>query len=181
MKKTISILVFIFMVVGGYYVYASYTHVIDPPTACTLEALICPDGTAVGRTGPDCEFAVCPAKAEKTLSVGDTTLFIEIADTKEKREKGLSGRSLLAENTGMLFVFETSGLHSFWMKDTLIPLDMIWINADKEIVHIERNVTPDTYPKTFTSDIPALYVLEVEGGFSTEYGFTEGDGVQFEL
>jgi uncharacterized membrane protein (UPF0127 family) len=181
-KFNIVITLIILAIVGGYVWYGSLDGN-NGPTVCTLEALICPDGTAVGRTGPQCEFAVCGEvdSAYNTLILGGKKITIEIADSPEERQQGLSDRIALTEDTGMLFVFETSDFQHFWMKDTLIPLDILWINANKEIVHIEKNVTPDTFPQTFTSTLPARYVLEVNSGFSKKHKIQEGEAVKFEL
>lgn len=196
MKKPFVFLALVVLTIGVYFVY---TENVSEPTACTLEAKMCPDGSFVGRTGPDCEFQDCPRANKKTLTIGDATLVIEVADTPEKRTLGLSNRVSLDENAGMLFVFDNLGVHHFWMKDTLIPLDMIWLrpvrdsvpeahegsNGDDiviaEIVHIEEDVTPDTYPQTFASDEPALYVLEVNAGFVASHGIVEGSVVRFDL
>lgn len=88
-------------------------------------------------------------------------IVIERVSTPEKRSLGLSGRNSLAKGKGMLFEFETSDNHCFWMKDTRFPLDMIWLNDQKQVVHIERHVQPESYPKNFCPVLPAKYVLEV--------------------
>ena len=67
---------------------------------------------------------------------------VEIADTPEKRAEGLMFRDHLNENSGMFFVFDEESSHSFWMKNTLIPLDIIWINADKKVVYIKHKAQP---------------------------------------
>ena len=103
---------------------------------------------------------------ERTVSVGRATLKVELAQTPKEKMTGLSHRSSLAEGRGMLFLFKNEGSHSFWMKDTHFPIDMIWINARKEVVHIEHDVVPETFPQSFSSPIPALYVLEVPAGYA---------------
>lgn len=101
----------------------------------------------------------------------------EIADTPEERSLGLSGRPGLAADRGLLFVFDRAGLHSFWMKDMRFPIDIIWLvrrtpesgDADAveaEIVHIERSVSPETYPFSFAPAAPADLVLETAAGFA---------------
>ena len=67
---------------------------------------------------------------------------IEIVSDEVSRAKGLMNRTELGDNEGMLFVWEQEGVYSFWMKDTLIPLDMIWINSEKEVVFIKENAVP---------------------------------------
>ena len=98
---------------------------------------------------------------------------VEYADTQRERIQGFSGRDTLEKGNGMLFVFQKEDIYSFWMKDTYIPLDMIWIDKELEVVHIERNVRPESYfedpPGSFKSILPAMYVLEINAN--------EGDGI----
>ena len=102
----------------------------------------------------------------------------EIADTPEERDRGLMFRTELAEDRGMLFIFETEGLYSFWMKNTLIPLDMIWIGQNFSIVHIEHAVPCTTEPCEFyTPNTPAKYVVEVVSGFVDAHNVKVGDSV----
>ncbi|MDD9868007.1 MAG: DUF192 domain-containing protein [Candidatus Campbellbacteria bacterium] len=108
------------------------------------------------------------------ISFGNLTIHTEIADTKDKRTLGLGGRDSLAQNRGMLFVFEEEGLWGFWMKDTRFPIDIIWINSDYNIVHIETDVKPETYPTVFRPDEPALYVIEVNAGVFERSGLQKG-------
>jgi uncharacterized protein len=103
---------------------------------------------------------------------------IEIADTPEERNRGLMDRRSLPDSTGMLFIFERSGQQNFWMKNTYIPLDIIFVNAGKEIVKIHKYAAPhsiDSYP----SEKEALYVVEVVGGFTDRYNIQEGDRISF--
>lgn len=95
----------------------------------------------------------------------------EIADTSALRAKGLMDREKLADGKGMWFVFESEGLRAFWMKNTKIPLDVIFFNKDKEIVSLVENMEPCVAPqkdsdcRTYPSYKPAMYALEVPGGF----------------
>lgn len=116
-------------------------------------------------------------RQKPNLTIKDVSLIVEIAATETAREKGLCCRKSLPEKTGMLFVFELEGDYSFWMKDTLIPLDIFWINNQKKVVHIERNVQPSSYPDTFGSDRPAKYVLETNAGFAKKHRISIGDPV----
>ncbi len=113
------------------------------------------------------------------LRIGTTTIMAEVADTPELRQLGLGNRTSLEEGQGMWFIFETDGLWPFWMKDTLIPLDMIWVNTQNTIVHIAHNIEPNSYPQAFGPEKPARYVLEVPAGFASEHGIAEGDKVEF--
>lgn len=112
-----------------------------------------------------------------TVHIADKIVRVEIVDTAEEREKGLSGHASLVEDEGMLFVFPESGRHAFWMKDMGFSIDIIWISESKEIVHIERNVSPESYPAIFTPRDESLYVLEVPAGFVEENSVRIGDTV----
>ena len=100
-----------------------------------------------------------------------------VADTKESREEGLSGRSGLSDGEGMLFDFGISGKFGFWMKDMLFPIDMIWINNNGIIVNIVENALPEDYPKTYINNPPASYVLEIGANKAREYGLFLGSKV----
>lgn len=78
-------------------------------------------------------------------------------------------------------MYDKPGDYRFWMKDTRIPLDMIWISPDKRIVHIEHSVAPETYPQTFSSPEPAQYILETNAGHAKKYNLKKSDNVAFSL
>ena len=104
---------------------------------------------------------------------------VELAQTKAEQELGLSGRALLPEDEGLLFVFENSAEHLFWMKDMKFAIDIIWINAEEKVVYIKRSATPDSYPEVFKPTENAKYVLEVSAGFADKNNLKEGDSVLF--
>ena len=109
---------------------------------------------------------------------------IEIAKKHVERIRGLQFRESMREDSGMLFIFEESRRHRFWMKDTLIPLDIIWMDQDKRIVHIEHSVPPcplNTSCPSYTPTNPALYVLEVNAGIAKKIGFKEGIKLDFKF
>lgn len=114
-----------------------------------------------------------------TLKIGQKLLKIDLADTPALRTLGLSGRDSLAPDHGMLFVFEKPDRYGFWMPEMRFSIDIIWIDTEKKIVHIEKNVSPDSYPKVFTPELPAKYVLEVPAGFSAENNVRVGEVVDF--
>ena len=108
---------------------------------------------------------------------------VEVVSTQEELSKGLMFRKFLDEDSGMLFIFPEENFHSFWMKNTLIPLDIIWINSDNEIVFIKNNTQPckEENCEIFTPDEKALYVLEINSGTANEIGLEVGDKVNFKL
>ena len=110
-----------------------------------------------------------------------TIVTVEIADTPALRERGLMFRERLAPNEGMVFIFEDVGFYPFWMKNTLIPLDMIWLDADHRVVSIAESVPPckaDPCPN-FSPKGDALYVVEVVAGFSRQHRVKPGDRLVF--
>ncbi len=125
----------------------------------------------------------CGGQKVAEVYLKNNVFYVEIADTPESRAKGLMGRKNLPDDRGMLFVFEEPGIYSFWMKNTLVPLDIIWLNEDKKVVYISKNNHP---PKR--GDFPiikprvtAKYVLEISGGMSEKIGLNVGDVAAFDL
>ncbi|HKX12881.1 MAG TPA: DUF192 domain-containing protein [bacterium] len=102
----------------------------------------------------------------------------ELADDPTERSQGLMWRQELGKDRGMLFVFPQDTQGPFWMKNTLIPLDIIFISADKKIVSIAERATPQTTTPREPAG-PYRYVLEIEGGRGDELGIQAGDGVEF--
>jgi uncharacterized protein len=106
---------------------------------------------------------------------------VEVVANDELRAQGLMYRDQLRPATGMLFFFAEDGEYPFWMKNTHIPLDMIWIDSNKKIAHIKHDVPPckiedcPSYPPNAT----ARYVLEVAGGVAAQHHLKVGDPLQF--
>lgn len=101
---------------------------------------------------------------------------IEIADDDQQRQLGLMFRDKLENNQGMLFIFDREAPQAFWMHNTILPLDIIYVNSKMEIVHIVKNAKPfdDT---SLPSIKPAQYVVEVNAGYSDKLGLKEGDKI----
>lgn len=115
------------------------------------------------------------------LKVSDSTkvtLDIEIADTDFDIETGLMYRNNMANNQGMLFVFEDEQERFFYMKNTKIPLDLIYINASKSIVSFQKNAKPFD-ESSLPSNAPAKFVLEVNAGLVNTWGLSIGDRINF--
>ncbi len=113
------------------------------------------------------------------LTIGNTEIKVELAESQGQRERGLSGRKSLPQNQGMLFVFEKPGLYSFWMRDMEFPLDIIWLDADYQVVDMAKNALPESYPNFFVPKREALYVLEVNTGWSETNSITLGSPAVF--
>jgi hypothetical protein len=111
------------------------------------------------------------------LYIHDKEIWVEVAQTPEERSRGLMGRKHLGKDEGMFFTFETEDYHGFWMKDTLIPLSIAFIDKEGRIVWIT-----DMKPLTLDSHVPprpALYVLEMNKGWFSSHGVRAGDRVKF--
>ena len=108
----------------------------------------------------------------------ETCFDLEIADDTEEREQGLMWREELNEDAWMLFVFEQSRVSRFWMKNTLIPLDMLWLDEWWKVVYIEHDVLPceaDPCPTYGPTQEVAKYVLELNAGSANEFELHIGD------
>ena len=133
-------------------------------------------------------FPSCSQAEDQLLPVqlpGGTVIYAEIADSPKKRAEGLMYREHLAKDRGMLFTFQQAQPWTFWMKNTKIPLDIIWMNEKKQIIHIARAVpictrTDDSCPQYQPND-PAMYVLELGGGEAERLKLEKGSKLQFKL
>ncbi len=120
------------------------------------------------------ELSLLKAKTDSIIAKLD----IEIADDEYSTQTGLMYRHSMKENQGMLFVFNDSRQRSFYMKNTEIPLDIIYINPEKEIVSIQKNAKP--FDETsLPSETVSQYVLEVNAGLSDKWKLDKGDKIQF--
>lgn len=106
-------------------------------------------------------------------------VFLEIADSQEERAKGLMFRKNMPADHGMIFIFEEEGDHQFYMKNTFIPLDMIFVNSQKIIVGIVENTHPLTLD-TIGIQAPSKYVIEMNAFFSSKHGIKVGDAVYWD-
>lgn len=114
-----------------------------------------------------------------TAKKGPVRIRVELAGTQEEQSRGLMYRSSLPEDQGMLFLFPDETDHSFWMKNTLIPLDMIFIGADGRIAGIHAKATPLSETPISVGK-PSRWVLEVNGGWAAYHGAAPGDRVGLE-
>ncbi len=116
------------------------------------------------------------------VQIGDAVVKAEVESTPQQREKGLSGRTTLEKDHGMLFVFPNKDKHGFWMKDMNFPIDMIWVDTDR-VVYIQENApTPlpnETLPIYVPTDAANL-VLEVPAGYTREHGIVIGSKVKIQ-
>ena len=116
----------------------------------------------------------------KYVKIAGQNIKIELALTEETQAQGLSGRLLLKEDEGMLFVFERPGNYSFWMKDMNFPIDIIWLDEYKKVIYIKKDARPELFPESYGPETNSKYVLEVVSGFSEKNNLQVGDRVEFE-
>mgnify|MGYP001557919621 CR=1 FL=1 len=116
-----------------------------------------------------------PAAEQATIAeFGGVSLRIEYATTSSARERGLGGRKSIAPDEAMLFVFQKDAVYGFWMKDTLVPLDLFWLDAKGHVVSIAADVATSSYPHVFYPTVPARYVLETVAGFARAHHVKTG-------
>lgn len=124
----------------------------------------------------------CQAQPRVVITTGDgreIAFQAEVADTPAKREIGLQYRRELAADRGMIFLFPVAAVQSFWMKNTPIPLDMIFIGSDRRIVGIVEQTTPFSLDARSVAGA-SQFVLEINGGIARRHGIRAGDRVRFE-
>lgn len=169
MKKDIAVIGGLFLVIAILVIFGrAYT---------SLSFFSESSGSAfsLGSTGKFLQLRV------KTLDIN-----AQVANSQNLRKKGLSNKESLSLNSGMLFVFDKAGDWGIWMKDMKFAIDIIWINAEKQIIAIAKNVPPQ--PKTKDKDLiiykpgkNAKYILEINAGLSVRHGLVEGDVVTFDF
>ena len=128
-------------------------------------------------------LTACQTMKTNQICINEVCFDIEIADDTEERREGLMYKENLESDKGMLFIFNNSSNHSFWMKNTLIPLDIIWIDEDLKINWIEENVEnceKDPCP-SYIPEGNSKYVLEINAGLVKKHGFKINDKVKIKL
>ncbi len=121
--------------------------------------------------------------AKNKICFQQTCFAVELAKTTAQRELGLMHRERLADDAGMLFMFPKPGIAGFWMKETLVPLDIIWIDHTQTIQAMFLNLLPcPAEPcEVYRPDVVIPYVLEIPGGSAAALGLKEGDKLEFSL
>jgi uncharacterized protein len=120
-------------------------------------------------------LSINPAQIKSKINID-----IEVADDEYERTRGLMDRISLPEFAGMLFIFEDDQQRSFWMKNTYISLDILFINSNNEIVSIQKYTQPQS-TSSIPSEKPAKYVLEVNAGFTDKYSINPGDKIEIDI
>jgi uncharacterized membrane protein (UPF0127 family) len=152
-----------------------------PHAACRMPLII----AALLMTWVSCAQTPPPpmTSAGPRITLPDgSTVAAEIAANDETRAQGLMYRDQLREGTGMLFLFAATGDYPFWMKNTLIPLDMVWIDENRKVVHVASDVPPckaDPCP-SYPPNAPARYVLELPAGSALRHRVVTGSTLRFD-
>ena len=145
-----------------------------------LAACAKPNGTA--SEPPQTATVPAAAAGPRVVFPDGKAVTVELVADDASRQQGLMFRDQLRPDHGMLFLFPQDGDYPFWMKNTFIPLDMIWIDSGNRIAHIAHDVQPcraDPCP-SYPPNATARYVLEVAAGVARQHGLKDGDVVRFE-
>ncbi|OGD66706.1 hypothetical protein A2Z61_00480 [Candidatus Campbellbacteria bacterium RIFCSPLOWO2_02_35_12] len=124
-------------------------------------------------------------KTDKTsirgIYINDMPMWVDVADSVKEIKTGLSGRTTLEIGQGMLFIFDKLDFYGMWMKDMNFPIDIIWINENLQIIDIKTQVLQKSYSEIFYPVQKALYVIEVNAGFSELNNIKIGDKVILQI
>lgn len=136
----------------------------------------------LGLVGTAAYFVLEPKlRPHVTLHMGDAVFSAQVVKSDPERTKGLSGRSGLGPDEAMLFVFDSDSKWSIWMKDMRFPIDIVWLDKDKKVVHIVKNVPPESYPyESFAPMENARYVVEFAAGTVHKKTITIGGQARFD-
>lgn len=171
-KKNLFVQITVIVMLLGFVIYFVLSNFILNKPSATNSDLECAMKNKITYTFQKEGELVFTKQNGETISKID----IEIADDDQQRELGLMMRRSMKEDNGMLFIFPFETYQAFWMKNTIIPLDIIYVNAQHEIVKIYKNTEPFS-EKSLPSGKPSLYVVEVNGGYTDKYGIKEGDKI----
>jgi uncharacterized membrane protein (UPF0127 family) len=122
-----------------------------------------------------------PYRHDITIKAGNNLIDAEVPENSQKKAVGLGGRSCIGAEEGMLFVFSQADMYDFWMKDMKFPIDIIWVDENKIVTKVDADIAPSTYPKTFRSEKPSKYVLELRANRAQQLNIAEGNSLQFQL
>lgn len=145
-----------------------------------LIVLLTPGVPSVSYTAPRTASTTASMIVSTSTPPGQAMKF-EIVTTTAAQERGLGGRTDIAENYAMLFVFPSDQRIGFWMKDMLTSIDMIWLSDNGTVLGIEDNVAANSYPKIFYPPQPVKYVLETRAGEAHRQGWSIGTKIQLPL
>ncbi len=130
-------------------------------------------GFALVLIGLAAFYAIWPqVRPHVTVKLGDGVYNATVAKTADDITKGLSGTTGLRQDQALLMVYESDGKWPIWMKDMQYPIDIVWMDKGKKVVHIVKNAPPDSYPEKFTPKKDARYVIELPAGATSQKNIT---------
>ena len=170
------ILIAVLIIIIGYFFYDNVIREeqVKPPVFVDPKEKVKNTTEPQFKKEGELEFISLVGKKDSAVKKID----IELALDDAEREQGLMYRKSMDDNKGMLSIFDTDELQSFWMKNTIMSLDIMFVNSDFKIVKIHKSTTPFS-ENSLPSDEPSKYVVEVAAGFSERYGIKEGDKILF--
>jgi uncharacterized membrane protein (UPF0127 family) len=169
---TIAIILVLILIIGSLIIFVNPTPKRAHKSDAVMNEQPVIDAKPVFRK--DGELRFLNGKTNKMI----TQINIEVADDDAERAQGLMYRDTMAENAGMLFLMEREEPQAFWMENTIISLDILYADAGKRIVSIQKNCKP--YSRDQIPSIkPALYVVEVNAGYTSKYNIKVGDVISF--
>jgi uncharacterized membrane protein (UPF0127 family) len=155
---------------------------VSRPISYLLTVLLAFGAACGGTSGRTPTPAPSPVAGPRVVLPSGAVYKVEIARTPEEQMQGLMFRESLPDRTGMLFLFPQAAPHHFWMKNTMIPLDMIWMNGDGRVLFVSANTPPckaDPCPN-YGPEVSAASVLEIAGGLAAKEKVTVGSTIRFE-
>ena len=179
-ERIVMVLLLFSLVGGGAWIYFSVQHM-ERKERAEIDAIVASRSYEIPLKSEGSEFETAPEEWRVVypntipISIGGIALQASVADTLPKRIKGLSDTPFLPDNVVKVFSFGTPGPHSIWMKDMNYAIDILWTDNDGMVVHIEENVSPESYPDAFASPEPAWYVIETNAGFVSRNEIKTGD------
>jgi hypothetical protein len=159
---------------------AAFTFVIFSVTTCQAYAIELQSNNNTSANNLD----FYPQYNKTTISINGFKVLLAIASTDEHRIKGLSGLEKLNENEGMLFMFNEPSRQGFWMNEMNFPIDIIWLDSDSKVVHIEKNLEPCRIFMTcpvYKPQLDSLYVIEFRSGFTNDHLIKNGTIIDLNL
>lgn len=168
----IAIILILIILIGSLIIFVNpVKKPLRKPGGIAIEKPVAPPKPVFRKDG---ELRFLEGQTKKVI----TAIDIEVADDDAEREQGMMYRDTMPENAGMLFLMEKEETQSFWMKNTILSLDIMYADADRRIVSIHKNCKPYSLEQ-IVSLKPAIYVVEVHAGYTSKYGIKVGDFISF--
>jgi uncharacterized membrane protein (UPF0127 family) len=180
-RLSFSLIAFLFVIGGAGLLFALVDTGTNKPTqTASVHQALSPSITTPAAM-PSQAIQIATTTQVSVKQNAAPSLRFEVVTTPAQQEQGLGGRANIPDNYAMLFVFPSADTYGFWMKDMLVPIDMIWLANDGTIIKIDASVPVNSYPNAYYPPAPVKYVLETKAGFATEHGWIVGSKVSLPL